>query len=133
MQKNNSKLLKVITIDRGRKGGVRMYYDYYDKCNNHDSKKKDDHCNRSLAAQLRKNIGQWVVIYEKNAIVYGYVVDVKDYATVVLEDAIKLVFDFPLLLEFDNLVISICEITEFAPITTVAGTTLVEALRANAQ
>lgn len=88
-------------------------------------------CSRGIASQLRRHVGQWVVVYEKNAIAVGFVTDVRNNSALVLGDALKFVFDFRLILEFDQLVISVCEITEFAPLSAAARTTLVNNLRAN--
>lgn len=101
-----------------------------DKNDHHRPMKKEKEnccCIDGLADQLKKFRGHWVVIFEKNAVVWGFIKEVKDKDVVILEDAIKVLLNSPYYLppffEFDKLIISICEIIEFAPCSPTYGDT----------
>jgi hypothetical protein len=97
------------------------------KCSKNSRKSDSDcecRCVETLAEQLKKNIGDLVIIYERdeggnNAI--GNIVEVIDDSVVVLENAQKAncFCGSTTFAGFIRLYISICEITEFGIVTDV--------------
>jgi len=94
---------------------------YKPECCDRKKKKKSECCNcvEGLAGQLKRLRGQAVIVFEKNAVIFGTVRAVRgDDSVLVLEDALKFAFfpgDAQVILGVNRLFISICEITEFAP------------------
>ncbi|MGE7667900.1 hypothetical protein ACQKMN_19780 [Ureibacillus composti] len=99
------------------KGHGRNHHD------NDDNVNKNCCCVEGLAEQLEDNEGEFVIVFEKNAIVIGRIDDVRDDQVLVLEDVLLKVAFFddrrvrvtPTVnptITFDAF-ISICEITEF--------------------
>ncbi|KSU82784.1 hypothetical protein AS030_15270 [Fictibacillus enclensis] len=60
-----------------------------------------------------------VLVFEKNAVILGTIKDLKDDSVLVLKEVLKVSFfgNVPATTTVDKLFISICEITEFAPLT----------------
>lgn len=101
---------------RGPCHGCNRDWDHHKKdCD--DSKKENCCCVEEMAKQLKRHRNDFVAVFEKNAIVFGTIDDVKDDAVLKMEVFLKLYFFGDRFLPFfslDEVFISICEIEEFA-------------------
>lgn len=77
-----------------------------------------NHCVNEMAENLERFRGVPVIVFEKNAIMLGTVKVVLDDLVLVLKDVIKYtsIGDQLFQVEVPRLFVSICDITEFAPI-----------------
>jgi hypothetical protein len=93
-------------------------------------------CVETIAEQLKRNIGDRVQVYERNAdvIIIGTIKEVKDDSVLVL-DQFPLKFicfcDQTSFSTFTELFISICEITQFGVITEAQESAFIESLNCN--
>ena len=93
---------------------------------------KSQECVEELAEQLEKFIGRDVIVFEKNAFIFATIKDVKYDSVLVLEDANKTqIFAQNAFIQVvvPKLFVSICEITEFAPLNQGSGCTLLNNLK----
>lgn len=85
-------------------------------------------CTKTLGEALKKYKCDYVVVFEKNAIVIGRVKSVLNGSVLVLTDGFKFVDDVGSFY-FEKVFISICEITEFIPIEGRSVEAVVSGLR----
>ncbi|MFP5110649.1 hypothetical protein ACSU6B_28675 [Neobacillus sp. C211] len=90
----------------------------HDSHGSHGSQCSQCCCAEEMAEQLEKNRGKRVAVFEKNAVITGTIKEVKDDKVLVLTDVFKFQAfgNAQVIIVVEKLFVSICEITEFAPI-----------------